>query len=549
MSTDSPLQAPRPIAGESSAILSELGRYTPLLSLGSGGMADVLLALAQGPGDFDKLVVIKRLKPELAANPGFRAMFLSEGRLAARLNHPNVVATYEVGEFEGQNFIVMEYLEGLPLNRIMRAYEGRGERLPQDIALRIVCDTLAGLGYAHSLEDYDGSPLHIVHRDVSPHNLFVTYDGQVKILDFGIAKAQLAGRAETDAGTRKGKISYMAPEQYEVGELDARADLFAVGIILWELLTGRSLMRGEHDAVTVRRLLVDDIPSMRSVLATLAESLDRVCCKSLERDRNARYGSAAEMRHALEEAAVFAAGMCTNAELAVFMASSFEAARREIRRLVREHMTSRSDRKLRAHVEHAMEGTPSRSGAGTAITRMEGTRSQPRRAVVLLALGLGAAGIAGLGMLRGRETRELEAGARANAGAQANAASPSASSDGDANAAEASAPLAASAEVDAQIASHEVPAIVSEAKAPAAIDPAASDAAKRDTSAYLSIDTYPWSRVTIDGHPAGETPLVAVPVKPGTHTLVFENPETHHIETRTITLKPNERLNKRFAFE
>ena len=207
-------------------------------------MADVFLAVQSGPtgSGFQKLMVVKRLRQNLADEPEFVAMLVDEARIAARLNHPNVVQTNEVGELNGQYFIAMEYLDGQPLHRIQhrnaqRQKDGATAPFSKDLQYVVLLDVLAGLHHAHELLDYDGTPLQIVHRDMTPHNIFVTYEGQVKVVDFGIARA--VGRsAETRQGIIKGKVRYMAPEQAIGHNVDRRADVFAIGIILWEVASG-----------------------------------------------------------------------------------------------------------------------------------------------------------------------------------------------------------------------------------------------------------------------------------------------------------------------
>src|SRR6185437_1077783 len=197
--------------GTSAGGANTLGKYRLIAELGHGGMAEVYLAVVRGPAGFNKLVVIKQIRPQLAEDPEFLGMFLDEARLAARLSHPNVVQTNEVGQEGNRYFIAMEYLEGQPLNRILHRLQKSGG-LPLGLHIKILSDVLAGLHHAHELADYDGTALEVVHRDVTPHNVFVTYEGQVKVVDFGIAKA--AGRAgETRHGVIKGKAPYMAPEQ------------------------------------------------------------------------------------------------------------------------------------------------------------------------------------------------------------------------------------------------------------------------------------------------------------------------------------------------
>src|SRR5437762_1830430 len=218
-----------------------MGKFTPFARLGDGGMADVYLAVARGLAGFNKLVVVKKMRnPE---DPERLQMFLDEARLSARLSHPNIVHTYEVGETDGRFFLVMEYLEGQPLNVVMSSLAQRGTGLTQPQAAFVVAQVLRGLHYAHDLTDYDGAPLGVVHRDVSPQNIFVTYGGEVKLLDFGIAKAKM-NATQTETGVIKGKIRYMAPEQAGEKNVDRRVDLFAIGIIFWELLARRRLFEG-----------------------------------------------------------------------------------------------------------------------------------------------------------------------------------------------------------------------------------------------------------------------------------------------------------------
>jgi serine/threonine-protein kinase len=254
-------------------------------------------------------------------------MFLDEARLAARLNHKNVVQTNEVELSGGEYFMAMEYLDGQPLNRVIARARELGRPIPLGVVSRVIGDALAGLHYAHKLHDYDGTPLHIVHRDVSPQNVFVTYDGQVKIVDFGIAKA--ARRAvETQTGVLKGKVSYMAPEQAfaSSAEIDGRADVFSVGVMLWELLADRRLWKNMGDPEIIASLM-EDVPSILEVKPELDAELARVCDKALARERENRFASAAELRAALERAAPPA----SVDELGLFVEGLFGDQRKEIK--------------------------------------------------------------------------------------------------------------------------------------------------------------------------------------------------------------------------
>jgi len=260
-------------------------------------MAEVFLALSRGMAGFNKLVVLKRLRPSVAEEQAMISMFLDEARLAARLHHPNIVNTYEVGEHEGSYFIAMEYLEGQPLNKILKNPKVQ-ELITPAMWCHVFAQALAGLHHAHEQKDFDGKPLDIVHRDLSPHNIFVTYSGETKLVDFGIAKATV-NTTNTATGILKGKVNYMSPEQVR-GDTDRRADVFAAGLSLWEVLAGRGVFRGE--AVTVlHRILNDAIPKLVDARPDIDPELDAIVMKALEKDREKRYATAEEFREALEE--------------------------------------------------------------------------------------------------------------------------------------------------------------------------------------------------------------------------------------------------------
>jgi serine/threonine protein kinase len=277
--------------------VTRLGAYQLFASLGQGGMASVYLAAADGVPGARTLCVVKCLRPSLAQDERVVAMFMGEARLAVRLHHPNVIQTFGAGECDGTHFIAMEYLEGQPLQRLAKR-QTAGQAFPEPLWLHVICEVLAGLEYAHELTDYDGSPLGIVHRDISPQNIFLTYAGQVQILDFGIAKAAL-NTTKTDEGAFKGKVSYLAPEQISGGRsVDRRADLFTTGIVLWELLTGRRLFKGDLETI-VRALVASPIPRVSSVKA-VDPRLDAIVARALEKDPAARYQTAAAMRSDIE---------------------------------------------------------------------------------------------------------------------------------------------------------------------------------------------------------------------------------------------------------
>jgi serine/threonine-protein kinase len=302
-------------------------------------MSNVYLAVARGPGGVNKLIVLKAVLPELASEPGALSMFLDEARLAAQLNHPNVVQTYEVGTEGDRHVIVMEYLEGQSLAEIVRAAEKAGKKLPTSMYLRILILALEGLQYAHELAAYDGSPLQLVHRDVSPQNIFVTYRGAVKVLDFGIAKAS-SSSTHTATGVVKGKIAYMAPEQMVADNLDRRADLYSVGCILWAAATGRKLWKDAPDVHIMRRVINGDVPTPQSVNQACDDELNRIVMKSLATDPDKRYDSAAAMQEDLEHY-LERMDPVKPKDIGNFVSELFASTRAEIKALV-EHQLSRA---------------------------------------------------------------------------------------------------------------------------------------------------------------------------------------------------------------
>jgi serine/threonine-protein kinase len=265
-------------------------------------MGVVYLALMRGPGAFHKLLVLKELKPELLEDPGIIAMFMEEARLAACLSHPNVVHTIEAGSDGNRHYIAMEYLDGQPLHRVISRARRRGKPMPLELHGAILCAALEGLAYAHAAPDYDGKPLGIVHRDVSPHNVFVGYAGEVKLLDFGIAKA-MNSSVDTRTGLLKGKAAYMAPEQAAGSEVDGRADVFGVGVMLWEAVTGRRFWSGMGNDMQILRALLQGNLSAEydAAMAEVPAQLRAVIAKATALPPSQRYPSAAQFQADLRE--------------------------------------------------------------------------------------------------------------------------------------------------------------------------------------------------------------------------------------------------------
>ena len=306
-------------------------RYHVIAKLGEGGMALVHLAVVRGVAGVRKLVVLKSARPELAGDINVREMFLAEARLAAALNHPNIVQTFEVTMLAGRPVLVMEYLEGQPLSRILHRNR---EPMPLPVRLFVLTEILNGLEYVHTFADLDGTPLNLVHRDVSPPNVFVTYDGVPKLLDFGIAKSITTANA-TEVGVIKGKVRYMAPEQV-LGSthIDRRADVFAVGVLLWEAMTGRRLWEGSGDLEVMQTLVSGSIPDPEAAAPNVLPALAAICRKAIARDREQRYESAAAMRGDLE-VAIHELGLQANArQVGRFVSDVFGKLRSSVRKVV-----------------------------------------------------------------------------------------------------------------------------------------------------------------------------------------------------------------------
>lgn len=309
------------------------GRFRAIAELGRGGMARVLLALTQGIAGFNKYVVLKVLREDLHEDPENLQMFLGEARLAARLSHPNIVQTQEVGQDQGRFFICMEYLEGQPLSRVLRAT--REQHLPLAARLEIICRVLDGLEYAHDFVEVDGSRLGLVHRDISPNNIFVTYDGQVKVLDFGVAKVR--GTNVTPSRMFKGKLNYAAPEQLS-GMEDARADVFATGVMLWEMLAYRRFAVGNTEVQTLQARMERTEPGIRAVAPATPDALVQICDRALALDVGDRYQSASEFAEDLRAYMKLHSLRFEGAKLAEVMADLFHQERSEARRLIKHRL-------------------------------------------------------------------------------------------------------------------------------------------------------------------------------------------------------------------
>jgi serine/threonine protein kinase len=279
----------------------QFGKYTLFERIGRGGMADVYKGRISGPAGFERVFVVKRILPHLSDDATFVRMFVEEAKMSARLNHPNIVQIFELGAVGGEYFISMEYVRGRDLAETMRAmWKTIGPPRPELVAYigREACRALA---YAHSLTDENGRSLGMIHRDVSPSNIMLSYEGAVKLLDFGIAKALGEAPDTTKNGTMKGKYAYMAPEQTEGDNVDHRIDIFSCGIVLHEVLTGRRLFKGTNDVLTIERVRRCDVPPPSAQNPMVSPELDAVVLRALAKDPNRRFATAADMADALDD--------------------------------------------------------------------------------------------------------------------------------------------------------------------------------------------------------------------------------------------------------
>ncbi|MBA3541969.1 MAG: serine/threonine protein kinase, partial [Deltaproteobacteria bacterium] len=278
---------------------NKVGRYEVVKHLASGGMADLLLARTSGIEGFQRHVVIKKIRAEQAKDAAFVQMFLTEARLAAALHHNNIIQVHDIGQDSGTHYFAMEYVHGEDLRKVLAHLNKADAQMPIPLVVSIVASAAAALHHAHEQRGPDRKPLGIVHRDVSPANILVGYDGSVKGCDFGIAKAVMR-TAETQAGMLKGKVAYMAPEHCTGQTVDRRSDVFALGIVLYELATVRRLFKGDNDFLTMSAIVQGKVPSPRLHRSDLPPDIETIILKALARDPADRYQTAEQMRMALD---------------------------------------------------------------------------------------------------------------------------------------------------------------------------------------------------------------------------------------------------------
>lgn len=400
------------------------GRFDILRKIGHGGMAEIFLARKSTEGGFERVVVLKRILAHLGRDEQFVEMFTQEAKLAALLVHPNVAQVYEMGrDSEGTLFYAMEYVEGRDVRDIVKKF---GRRLPLEIVLSIIAGAAAGLHHAHTLKDPRGNPLEVVHRDVTPSNLMVTYEGTVKVVDFGVAKAAVEGRESTAVGVLKGKVPYMSPEQVLIRpNLDGRSDVFSLGICLWELTTHRRLFRRSHPLESVRAISEEDAPLPSTIIEKYPKKLEEIVMKALARDRDERYSSARALQIDIEAFALENRHSLSASKMADFMGKWFESERTNEADLLAEGAASISEviTTMTPTTASQSVAAPVAAPVPVAVTAAQPAASDRRVPLALLAFGLiaGVGGIAAFALTSGGED-ELPAPAPAAAAASGEAA-------------------------------------------------------------------------------------------------------------------------------
>ena len=408
--------------GNMEGLPRKFGKYTLIRKLAVGGMAELFLAIQRSVAGFEKLIVIKRILPSMNQDRAFIDMFLHEARIAATLSHPSIVQIFDVGQVDGTYFIAMEHVHGEDIRSIVRQMKKKGVNdFPLEHAISIVLGMCAGLAYAHEKRDLDGSALNIVHRDISPQNVVVTFSGDVKIVDFGIAKSDAKLHADTRSGRLKGKVPYMSPEQARGEVVDWRSDIFAVGVMLFELTTGKRLFKGSSEYETLKLICDRDYPTPSEIREGYPAELEAIVTRALSKDREQRYQSAREMQQELEDFVRRERIPVSTIALNHFMQSLFEdklatqkaalLQGKQLADIIELQQAAESDD---GRLSQSILSTPAASRTLTAVTAMRRRRGVAAGLAATFLLVGGAAGA--MWMLR-QKAAPVAAHVEANAGA------------------------------------------------------------------------------------------------------------------------------------
>jgi serine/threonine-protein kinase len=552
------------------------GKYTLLAKLAQGGMGEVFVALLSGAAGFEKLVVIKRILPHLAEDPRFISMFLTEAKLTASLAHPNICQVFELGDIDGDYYLAMEYLEGVSFSRIVKKRVHQG--LDLRMATGIACQALEGLQFAHRFRAPGGGLVGVIHRDMSPSNVFVTSAGLVKVLDFGVAK--VSHHHKTTVTGLKGKYPYMAPEQIRGMDVDGRSDLFSVGVVLFEGVTGEPLFHRDNDFDTLQAIVNNEKPRASDLRRDVPIALDEVIERSLRSRREERYASAREMAEALTRAMAPHGGIASTGELADFLrrecAQELEDERGRIDRAT-DHLKDLAGRgeevpdynrkRARPVVDttldlqlgrkgtepfdptHAAPDTSAVTSVGAPASEVVRGMRARRRSLWIGLTGLclaGAAGIAG-GIYVADQEGPLDQPVIAEPPAAA-ASEPAAPPPVPTPPQETAPPPVVDEKSAAETEGRPVVEQKKQSNKPARATPTTSAPAVPAGPGYLSMDAMPYAEVFVDGKSVGITPIVKIPVKPGKHAVkaVAQDGQTKKL---SITVQSGKIVSKRIKIE
>jgi serine/threonine-protein kinase len=542
--------------------------------IGAGGMAAVFAARQQGPRGIGRLVAVKVMSTAIADDPAFQRMFLRELTIATRLEHRNVVRVYEVGEDGGDFYLAMELVNGASLAAILRDSTGP---VPTAIALRIATEVARGLHAAHELTDAEGRPLGLVHQDVTPQNVMVAYDGTVKLLDFGVARLGAVDASRTE--TIRGKPSYLAPEQVSMGHIDRRTDVFALGIVVFEILVGRKLFGGDSLHAKCLAVLDGTIPDVRSVAPHVPAAVAEVVDRALSRDPAQRFQNADEMRRALAAAGV-TAGLpeLDESEVAAWASATvppgWTAA--ELEREILDGAPPESVRTARPDLSDlstvAEPGQARPPGQGdngvepgaraTSATANDGASTTPPRARRSIAVALAIAAVSSAGVvywLRSDAETPSAPGAAQAPGDPSEAQSalqppspaeatvaPEPSSATMPSAAPSVAAAPSPPRADSLGTTPKPVALPPTAASASTVVPGTSSADVEASKAFVSVGSNVSGRVTVDGVPVGDSPIPKLPVVPGTHTVKVHT--ATGAQTQSVTVAPGQHAKVKFVF-
>jgi eukaryotic-like serine/threonine-protein kinase len=522
---------------------SEVGKYTILGRLATGGMSEIYIARQSGLHGFSKVVVLKLILPHLAESPDLMNMFINEAKLAAVLNHPNVIQVFDYGEQQGRPYIVMEYIDGRNLNRIARALFDRRELVPLPISLRVISDTCGALAYAHELRDGSGTPLRIIHRDVSRENILLTYSGQVKLVDFGIAKATFLD-SQTTEGTLKGKYAYMAPEIVRSEEPDHRIDIYALGVTLYALACGRLPYTAKHHLEILDQIMHKEPPAPRELNPSLPLEVEDIILRAMHKDKEQRYQRAADVQSDLEGYLMEHESSVMPYHLAKFMISVFPPGTDQDRETYQSLTTA----------------TPATTTGGR-LARSSSIRHdetagpepiEPAPSRVVRRLGWWCVGLGLLLLAAGGGWKLYDRYLADRARPQLAARTP------DARGSAADATPASRAARLAPDAAPSKPATVTPAKVAKVhrprkphlrppTKPEAKTAPAGEGTLRILVD--PWAKVTLDGKLLGITPLKPVKVSEGVHELLLENDELKVKQRRKVKVKAGQATEIRVSLD